>query len=72
MTDEQNKPQEDEVSEEQLDGVSGGATAANPTVEDMTLAKQIDKATTPIFGQAVDGNSPGVAEIVVRTTDDED
>ena len=71
MTEEKKKP-EDEVSEEQLEGVAGGATA-NPTLQEMTLAKQFDKASTPLMHHVNEGDGPGTAEIdFVRTAGDED
>jgi len=72
MTEEKKKPEEDEVSEEQLEGVAGGATA-NPTLQEMTLAKQFDKASTLLMDHVIEGDGPGTAEIdFVRTAGDED
>ena len=46
----------------------GGATAP----QDLNLTKQVDKASTPLMDHVVEGTLYDSAELVVRTTDDED
>jgi type VI protein secretion system component Hcp len=73
MTEEKKKPEEDEVSEEQLEDVAGGATA-DATLQETTQVKQADKASAPLMQHLVEGDGPGTAEIdFVRSAgDDED
>ncbi len=72
MTEEKKKPEEDEVTEEQLEDVAGGATA-NTALQEITLAKQVDKASAPLMDHVIEGHSPGTAEIdPMRTTEDDD
>ncbi len=72
MTEEKKKPEDDEVSEEQLEDVAGGATSS-ATPGEVTQAKQFDIATPKIADHIVDGDALGTAEIdFMRTTDDDD
>lgn len=62
----------DEVSDDALDGVAGGAIASRD-FQEMTLAKQMDKASIALAQFAIEGNTMGTAEInFVDVTDDED
>ena len=71
MTDEKKKPDEDEVTEEQLEDVAGGATADTALQETM-LTKQVDKASAPLMDTVNEGNTMGSAELdLTRTTDDD-
>jgi len=73
MTDEKKKkPEENEVSDEQLEDVAGGATAG-AVQQDISLTKQVDKASTPLMDSVNEGNV--IYPIVLDfggTTDDED
>ena len=72
MTEGKQKKEEDEVTEEQLDEVSGGLTA-DRTIEEMSLTKQMDQASVDLAQFAIEGNAPGTVEInFVHTDDDED
>ena len=71
MTEEKKKPEEDEVTEEQLEDVAGGATA-NTALQDIALTKQVDKASAPLMDHVNEGDSLGPAGIELgRTTDDD-
>ena len=71
MTDEKKKPDEDEVTEEQLEDVTGGATA--PTTQPITGTKPQDIASARIADLVCDGKMPLVDPLdVTEITDDED
>jgi len=62
----------DEVSDDALDGVAGGAIASRD-IQEMTLAKQMEKASANLAQSAIEGNTLGTAEInFVDVTDDEE
>ena len=67
MTDEKKEPDEDEVSEEQLQDVAGGATAPKAEMEILST-KQEDMASAPLAGNIL----PDVSLDLVTRTDDED
>ena len=71
MTDEKKKPEEDEVSDEQLEGVAGGATT--PTTQPITRTKQQDLDTPDLVNFVCDKTIP-TAELLdpFARTDDED
>ena len=72
MTDEKKEPDEDEVSEEQLQDVAGGATAPKAEMEILST-KQEDMASAPLADFVNDGNIlPDVSLDLVTRTDDED
>jgi len=73
MTDEKKKPEEDEVTEEQLEDVAGGATA-DTALQEITLAKQADKASARLMDTVNEGSTMGSAELDFTsiTDDDED
>ena len=71
MSDEKKKPEEEEVSDEQLNDVTGGATASTAH-QDINLAKQWDVATPTSMDSALGGNTIDPTNLdVVRSTDDE-
>ena len=71
MTDEKKKPEEDEVSDEQLEGVAGGATA--PTTQPITGVKQQDIASPDLADFVCDKTMPVLGPLdLTATTDDED
>jgi len=71
MTDEKKKPEEDEVTEEQLEDVAGGATAGT-VLPDISLTKQADKASVPLADFVSEGSFSDPVVLEVRTAGDED
>ena len=71
MTDEKKKPEEDEVGEEQLEGVAGGATA--PKVQQsISQTKQEDIASTPLANFVSDHTTDTASLDGMATVGDED
>ena len=66
------KPEEDEVTEEQLEEVAGGATAGT-VQQDISLTKPVDKASAPLAEFVSDGSpNDAIGLHLTGTTDDDD
>ena len=65
------KPEEDEVTEEQLEEVAGGATAGT-VQQDISLTKPADKASAPLADFVSEGNpnDPVLLDLTATTDDD--
>ena len=71
MTDEKRKPGDDEVTEEQLEDVAGGATAPKAGMEPLST-KQVDMASVPLADFVSDHTIDTINLDHGAQTDDED
>ena len=71
MTDEK-KREDDEVADEQLENIAGGATA-DTAEQDISVAKDMDKASPRLAEFLNEGSVIPVVEVdLLATTEDED
>ena len=69
---EKKRPEEDEVTEEELKDISGGATAS-AAQQDVGLAKQFDVSSAAVMDKLAEGGQIDQIHIdAVDTPDDED
>ncbi len=71
MTDEKQKPEEGEVTEEQLKDVSGGSTVQR-SPQELSLAKQMDVSDVKLAGDILQGNQVDTVNLDTVSSDDED